>query len=101
MNLAEIIAKVLSNSQIDLILTENGFDWAPKSNNWSTQYLSLLDREGMLQATHTGEPNAEDLAEWVRENANQWIQVAIDNEEDEHEPNRERVTFLEHLFSVI
>lgn len=98
MNLAEIITKVLSNSQADLILTENGFDWAPKSNNWSTEYLSLLDREGMLQATPTGEPDAEGLAEWVRDNVASWITAEINATEDY---DHDRIAFLERLFSAI
>lgn len=96
MNLTEIITKVIENSQIELVLTQDGYDWAPKSNTWSTEYLSLLDREGMLQATPTGEPDAEGLAEWVRDNVVEWIQIAIDNEDD-----NDRVMFLERLFSAI
>lgn len=98
MNLAEIITKVLNNSQSDLILTEDGFDWAPKNNQWKTEYLSLLDREGMLQATPTGEPVAEDLAEWVRDNVASWISAEINTTDDY---DQDRIAFLERLFSAI
>jgi hypothetical protein len=98
MNLTEIITKVLENPQSDLILTEDGFDWAPKSNNWSTEYLSLLDREGMLQATPTGEPDAEGLAEWVRDNVGEWLRAEV-NATDDHD--RERIAFLARLFTAI
>ena len=96
--LAEIITKVLENPQSELILTEDGFDWAPKSNNWSTEYLSLLDREGMLQATQTGEPDAEGLAEWVRDNVGEWLRAEV-NATDDHD--HDRIAFLERLFSAI
>jgi hypothetical protein len=98
MNLTEIITKVLSNSQLELVLTEDGYDWAPKSNNWATEYLSLLDREGMLQATPTGEPDAEGLAEWVRDNVASWIAAEI-NTTDDHD--HDRIEFLKRLFSAI
>lgn len=98
MNLTEIITKVLENSQADLILTEDGYDWAPKSNNWSTEYISLLDREGLLQATPTGEPDAEGLAEWVRDNVASWISAEI-NATDDHD--QERIVFLNRLLENI
>lgn len=104
MNLSEIITKVLNNSQIRLVLTEDGFDWMPNDFTGSTQFFEIIDQDGLLTVTacHAhGEATAQDLAEWIQENIHHWIQVAIDNEEDEHEPNRERITFLEHLFSTI
>ncbi len=98
MNLKEIITKVLENPQSELILTEDGFDWAPKSNNWATEYLSLLDREGMLQATPTGEPDAEGLAEWVRDNVGDWLRAEVNATEDY---DRDRIAFLARLFAAI
>lgn len=98
MNLAGIITKVLSNSQIDLVLTEDGFDWLPKNFTGSIQFLSIIDQDGLIAAWHApGEPNAEDLAEWVWENTSQWIEVSLETEEDEREPNEERIAFLLRL----
>lgn len=97
-HLTALIERVLGNSQSDLILTEDGYDWAPKSNNWSTEYISLLDREGLLQATPTGEPDAEELAEWVRDNVASWISAEI-NATDDHD--QERIVFLNRLLENI
>ncbi len=97
MNLIEIITKVLSNSQINLILTEDGYDWAPKNNQWQTEYMVLLDQDGAVQATPSGRPDARELAEWVRENVQEWIRDAIDQEEDLYEPNEARLAFFNTL----
>lgn len=97
-HLTALIERVLNNSQSDLILTEDGFDWAPKSNNWSTEYLSLLDREGLLQATPVGEPDASALAEWVQDNVVEWVAAEI-NATDDYDDDR--IEFLKRLLSAI
>lgn len=97
-HLTALIERVLGNSQSDLILTEDGYDWAPKSNNWSTEYISLLDREGLLQATPTGEPDAEGLAEWVRDNVGEWLRAEV-NATDDHD--HDRIAFLNRLLENI
>lgn len=101
MTLTEIIEKCLEHSQVDLVLTEDGYDWMPKSNAWSTEHLNILDGEGMRMAWQAeGEPNAEDLAEWVRDNVASWIETAIDTAH-RYEHDEDRIAFLERLRDAI
>lgn len=101
MNLTEIIEKVLNNSQINLVITEYGYDWMPKNFSGQTEFLSIIDQDGLIAAWYApGEPKAEGLAEWVLENTWEWIYDAIDNEESAHEPNEERIAFLNGLLET-
>lgn len=86
----------LGNSQIDLILTESGYDWLPKGNPWDGQYANLIDGEGLRAAWHASdEPKAGDLAEWVMENTREWVISAIDAEQESHDLTGERLAFFE------
>ncbi len=101
-HLTALIERVLGNSQIDLVITEDGYDWLPRDNRWTTEYLSLLDQEGLLSAWQVdGEPDAGGLAEWVQDNVREWIRGAISTEIQEHEPSDERIAFLNGLLENI
>lgn len=96
MNLTEIITKVLSNSQIRLVLTEDGFDWIPNNFTGSTQFLAIADDAALQHIAGDAEPLevVEFIAEYITDNIREWICDAIDNEQDAHEPDDERIGFL-------
>lgn len=104
-HLADLISGILANawhSQVNLCLTEEGYDWIPKGNRWETQHICLVDQDGLLSAWQSDEePDAERLAEWVADNVREWIYDAIEQEEDSHEPNNERIAFLDGLLENI
>lgn len=96
MNLTEIITKVLSNSQIRLVLTEDGFDWIPNNFTGSTQFLAIADDAALQHIAGDAEPLevVEFIADYITDNIRQWICDAIDQEEDAQEPDDERIGFL-------
>lgn len=97
-HLAWLVDCCLHNCQIDLILTESGYDWLPKGNPWQGQYINLIDGEGLRAAWHaSGEPKAEELAEWVMENTREWVISAIDAEQESHDLTGERLSFFEAI----
>lgn len=104
-HLTDLIRGILANawhSQINLCLTEEGYDWIPKGNRWETQHLCLVDQDGLLSAWQSDEePDAEGLAEWVQDNVREWIRGAISTEIQGHEPSDERIAFLNRLLENI
>lgn len=96
MNLAEIITKVLSNSQIRLVLTEDGFDWMPFDFSGSTQFLAIADDAALQHIAGDAEPLevVDYIADYIKDNIREWICDAIDQEEDLHEPNEKRLAFF-------
>lgn len=94
--LIEAIEQVLENQQLDLVLTEDGYESRPKNNTWATDSIVLLDGEG-IRARWEGEPSADGVAEWVRDNIKEWVNIAIDNEEDELYGNPDKLVFLKGL----
>jgi hypothetical protein len=98
--LIEAIEQVLKNQQLDLVLTEGGYESCPKNNTWSSEFLVLLDGEG-IRVRWEGEPNAGDVAEWVCDNVNEWVNIAIDSEEDELYGNSDKLVFLKGLLEKL
>lgn len=96
MNLTEIITKVLSNSQIRLVLTEDGFDWIPNDFTGSTPFLAIADDSALQHIAGDAEPLevVDYIADYITDNIQEWICDAIDQEEDLHEPNEARLGFL-------
>lgn len=99
MNLTEIITKVLSNSQIRLVLTEDGFDWIPNNFTGSTQFFAIADDAALQHIAGDAEPLevVEFIADYITDNIRQWICDAIDQEEDAQEPSEERLAFFNAL----
>ena len=99
MNLTEIITKVLSNSQIRLVLTEDGFDRIPNNFTGSTQFLVIADDSALQHIAGDAEPLevVDFIADYINENVHQWICDAINQEEDLHEPREERIAFFNVL----
>lgn len=99
MNLSEIITKVLNNSQIRLVLTEDGFDWMPNDFTGSTQFLAIADDAALQHIAGDAEPLevVDFIADYINDNIREWICDAIDQEEDSHEPREERLGFFNAL----
>lgn len=91
-----IIAKVLENPQVRLVLTEDGFDWMPSDFSGTTPFWVVADQEGLYHMAGDGDPLTviDGLAEYITDNIRKWICDAIDNEQDAHEPDEERIGFL-------
>lgn len=102
MNLAAIIAKVLSNSQIRLVLTEDGFDWMPNDFTGSTQFLAIADDAALQHIAGDAEPLevVDYIADYITDNIRQWIWDAIDQEKHAHEPSEERLAFFNTLLET-
>jgi hypothetical protein len=96
MTLAEIITKVLTNPQLNVVLTEDGFDWMPTDFSGETPFLGIANQEGLYNMAGNADPLTviDGLAEYITDNIREWICDAIDNEQDAHEPDDERIGFL-------
>jgi|LakMenE01Jun11ns_1017448.scaffolds.fasta_scaffold9335751_2 hypothetical protein len=97
--LIEAIGQVLENQQLNLVLTEDGYDWCPKDNTWGSEYLSLLDSEG-IRMRWEDEPRAEDVADWVRANVAEWVTSTIYDQE-RYGDDLDRLAFLKGLLEKL
>jgi hypothetical protein len=104
MTLTEIITKVLENPQLDVVLTEEGYDWMPNDFTGTTPFLVIADDEGLQNMAGDANPAevVDYLAEYIRDNIREWIYDAIEWERRPyHDKDEERLSFLYALLEKV